>query len=55
MLSRIGFNYILLPTQEFADDDYLDRIHLSVSGGKKLADAIAPLVEQMAADLGYLR
>ena len=55
LLSRIGFNYILFPTLEFADDDYVDRIHLSVSGGKKLADAIAPLVKQMAADLGYLR
>jgi hypothetical protein len=33
--------------------DYLDRTHLLPSGGKKLADALAPDIRRMARNLGY--
>lgn len=41
--------------QDFDPLDYGDRTHLAVSGGEKLAGIVAPLVKQMAADLGYLK
>jgi SAM-dependent methyltransferase len=55
MLAGLGFRRTLLPTLEFSEDDYVDRIHLSVSGGQKLAAKLAPVIEDVAADLGYLR
>jgi hypothetical protein len=39
----------------YAVDDYHDRVHLTASGGAKLADAIAPVIRDMAARLGYVR
>ena len=35
------------------ENDYGDRAHLTVSGGRKLADAVAEEVRAMAANLGY--
>jgi hypothetical protein len=34
--------------------DYADRVHLYPSGGKKLAADVAPLVEKIGLQLGYL-
>ena len=39
---------------DFTAKDYVDRIHLSVYGGQKLAAALAPKIEQLASKLGYL-
>jgi hypothetical protein len=39
----------------YAVGDYHDRVHLTASGGAKLADAIAPVIRDMAARLGYVR
>jgi hypothetical protein len=41
--------------RDFTDDDYGDRTHLSKFGGAKLAAAVAPEVQALAARLGYLR
>jgi hypothetical protein len=41
--------------REFNEDDYVDRIHLTKLGGAKLAAAVAPQVQEMARQLGYLR
>ncbi len=40
---------------DFKVDDYHDRVHLTAAGGTKLADAIAPVIRDMADRLGYLR
>jgi hypothetical protein len=40
---------------DYSDDDYIDRIHLSVPGGQKLAAALAPVIQDVAADLGYVK
>ena len=40
---------------DFTVDDYHDRTHLTAAGGTKLADALAPVVRQMADRLGYRR
>ena len=39
----------------FTVDDYHDQVHLTAAGGKKLADAIAHVIRDMATRLGYLR
>jgi hypothetical protein len=55
ILAGLGFKRVLIPSEGFSDDDYNDRVHLSVSGGQKLAAAVAPAIQQMAIDLGYLK
>jgi hypothetical protein len=55
ILTRLGFKRVLIPSEGFSEDDYIDRIHLSVSGGQKLAAAVAPTVQEIAVDLGYLK
>jgi len=39
---------------DFADTDYGDRTHLTVSGGRKLAKLVAAEIESMSERLGYL-
>ena len=55
MLTRLGFKRTLIPSEDFSEDNYVDRVHLSVSGGQKLAAAVIPAVREIAADLGYLK
>jgi hypothetical protein len=54
-MQKMGFNKAMIPAKDFTADDYADRVHLSVDGGDKMAAALAPVVRQMASDLGYLR
>jgi hypothetical protein len=53
-LTRMGFARAAIPATAFNEDDYVGRVHLSVSGGDKMATAIAPLVRSLAEELGYL-
>ena len=39
---------------DFADDDFGDRTHLSKTGGRKLAEELAPKVRTLAQRLSYL-
>jgi hypothetical protein len=41
--------------RDFTDDDFGDRIHLSTTGGRKLAALVAPQVSAIAAKLSYLK
>jgi len=41
-------------TDDFTANDYGDRAHLAVSGGRKLAALVADNVRAQAAELGYL-
>jgi len=41
--------------REWTDDDYGDRTHLSKLGARKLAELVAPEVEAMVKQLGYLK
>jgi hypothetical protein len=54
-LQQMGFNQAVVATKDFTADDYIDRVHLSVSGGQKLAARLAPVVRDMAVKLKYLR
>jgi hypothetical protein len=36
-------------------DDFVDASHFSVAGGRKLADFVAPLIEQRARELAYVK
>jgi hypothetical protein len=38
---------------QFTDDDFADYVHLSASGGEKLAQKVAPIIRELAATLGY--
>jgi hypothetical protein len=53
-LQKLGFNRVVVAAKDFTEDDYVDRVHLSVSGGQKLATILAPTIKQMATDLKYL-
>ena len=53
-LAGLGFAETATPGMDFTAKDYVDRIHLSVYGGQKLAAALAPRIEQLASKLGYL-
>jgi len=39
--------------RDYTDDDFGDRTHLSKTGGRKLAESVAPAVRQLAQKLGY--
>jgi hypothetical protein len=54
-LRAAGFYNVVVPAVDFTEHDYHDRLHLSSEGGEKLANYIAPVVRQMADDLGYLK
>lgn len=55
MLRSLGFFKTLIVAVNYQEDDYIDWIHFSVSGGKKLAADVAPSVRTMASELGYLK
>jgi hypothetical protein len=52
-LGTMGFYKTIVVTKDFNELDYGDMTHLSVTGGQKLADRVAPEIIRMAADLGY--
>jgi hypothetical protein len=54
-LREIGFRRAEVPGTDFTADDYVDRTHISVSGGQKLAVKLAPIIRTMATELGYLQ
>jgi hypothetical protein len=37
----------------FTEDDYADYVHLTASGGEKMAAKVAPAIRELAASLGY--
>jgi hypothetical protein len=53
-LQELGFNRVVMAAKDFTEDDYIDRVHLAVSGGQKLATILAPTIRQMATELKYL-
>lgn len=48
-----GYSAMTYP-DDLTQDDYGDRAHLTVSGGRKLADAVAVQVRAIAGEQGYL-
>jgi hypothetical protein len=54
LIKTMGFHDAFIAAKDFTEADYSDRVHLSVDGGRKLADLVAPEVARMAAELGYV-
>jgi hypothetical protein len=54
-LARMDFARTLISGNGYADEDYVDGLHLSASGGHKLADIVAPNVISLAQQLGYIK
>jgi hypothetical protein len=53
-LRHAGFRSIEIG-RDWAADDFVDLVHVSEKGGRKLVDVVAPLVTQMARDHGYIQ
>ena len=53
LLKDEGFHQVFLLGENFDEDDYSDAGHLSVVGGQKLAERLAPEIVKMTAELGY--
>jgi hypothetical protein len=53
MLELAGFASLAVG-QDFTEDDFVDRCHLSEEGGRKLASKVAPKVRELAGRLGFL-
>ena len=54
-MKAMGFRDVIVPAAGFTEEDYVDLVHTSASGGEKLADAVAPAIRRMADELGYLK
>jgi hypothetical protein len=54
LLKEMGFDRSMVVAEDFTEADYTDRVHLSVSGGKKLAKRLAPVIVEMARQRGYV-
>ena len=54
-LKKAGFAGTVISGIDYTETDYVDRIHMSVSGGKKLATMLAPKVVALAKSLGYFQ
>ena len=52
-LTDAGFQ-VVLTGADYADEDYHDRIHLTDSGGRKLARDVAPEIRKLAQAMGYV-
>jgi hypothetical protein len=52
-LQKAGYRSALIG-QNWTDEDFADRAHLTAFGGQKMASAIAPEIQSMAVQLGYL-
>jgi hypothetical protein len=55
LLKEMGFAETMVVAKDFVEADYGDRVHLSVSGGRKLAERIAPEIVRMAHERGYVK
>jgi hypothetical protein len=54
-IERLGFSVLDLSDSDgWAVNDFIDHVHLSAQGGRRLAELVAPKVRQMARELGYL-
>jgi hypothetical protein len=53
ILEDAGFTALVVGN-DFSTEDFIDVVHLSESGGRKLAHKVAPKVRDLAARLGYL-
>jgi hypothetical protein len=53
-LRKLGFNQVDISRKDFTEDDYVDYVHMSVAGGKKLAASLAPIIRDMAKTIGYI-
>ena len=54
LLKEMGFDRTMLAAEDFTEEDYSDRVHLSASGGGKLARQVAPVIVEMARQRGYV-
>jgi hypothetical protein len=52
-LQKAGYHSVLVGP-DLTDEDFADRVHLTASGGQKMAGDIAPEIRSMAVKLGYL-
>jgi hypothetical protein len=52
-LQKAGYRSELIG-QNWTDEDFADRAHLTAFGGQKMASAITPKIQSMAVQLGYL-
>jgi hypothetical protein len=53
-LERIGLAALEVEAS-YGEEDFVDRVHLSEAGGRKLAAEVAPAVRRLARRLGYDR
>jgi hypothetical protein len=53
-LKKIGFAECVVSGIGYTEQDYVDRLHMSVSGGEKLAAMLAPKILILAQSLGYI-
>ncbi len=53
-LYRASDYHAMTYPDDITKDDYGDRAHLTLTGGRKLADAVAPHIRAIAEELGYL-
>ena len=53
-LMSSGFKRAIVAGEHFEEADYVDAGHISVSGGRKLAADLAPIIREMAIELAYL-
>jgi hypothetical protein len=49
--TTVGFTVVRVRA-DWSSDDYDDLVHLSPSGGAKLADELAPVIRTMAIEMG---
>jgi hypothetical protein len=54
-LKKIGFAECVVSGIRYTEQDYVDGLHMSVSGGEKLAAMLAPKVLALAQSLGYIQ
>jgi hypothetical protein len=54
-LKQLGFHQAIAVPNDWDKDDYHDVVHLSMQGGQKLADLLAPEIVKMAMELGYIK
>jgi hypothetical protein len=54
-IDRAGLRAFWLGSFSWEISDYIDQVHLSEQGGRKLAGIVAPQLRQMALSLGYLQ
>ncbi len=54
LLKEMGFDRTMVVAEDFTEADYSDHVHLSASGGRKLAKRLAPVIVEMARQRGYV-